>query len=93
MTGDADVARVRVPLSAGYYGDMDIAAVHELGLGEAFTASGPGIMAYDGDRTTRVGDGETVTMTVQRDGPWIIDPTPVLGRAARDGYLGRPLPG
>ena len=51
------------------------------------TLTGPGILAFDGDRVARLADGEQAQLTVRRDGPWVIDPRKVLEAAARQGLL------
>ncbi|HKI74375.1 MAG TPA: NAD(+)/NADH kinase [Pseudomonadales bacterium] len=79
--------RVRAPVSAGLYGDLDIADIRRVSLDEPLTLSGPGILAFDGDRIAKLGDQEPVTVTVRRDGPRVIDPFQVLETAAAEGIL------
>jgi hypothetical protein len=44
---------------------------------------GPGVLAMDGERDTVLREGERVTVTVRRDGPWVIDPEKTM-RAATE---------
>lgn len=86
-TGEPAKHRLRVPVSAGLYGDIDIARIDRLALDESVTLTGPGIIAFDGDRLVKLGANDQATVTVRRDGPWLIDPAAVLEAAAKRGLL------
>ena len=81
-TPDAD-QRVNVPISPGLHQDVGIAAIRRLELGETIEFQGPGIIAFDGDRITKLSEGETATGRVERDGPGIIEADMVMAEAAR----------
>jgi len=87
--------RINVPLSPGLHADVGIDSVRSLALDESVTVSGPGVLAFDGDRTIRLGDGETAELRVSRDGPRIIEAEHVMDLAARRNQFttGSPLQG
>ena len=80
---------LRVPVSPGLFGEVRVASFRRLGLGEAFTLRGPGVVAFDGDRDRTLAEGEAATATVTRDGPFVIDVDRCIGFAARNGVLAR----
>ncbi|MEX0940937.1 MAG: NAD(+)/NADH kinase [Pseudomonadales bacterium] len=87
VTGRPAVARLRVPISAGLYGDVCVREYRKLALGESVNLAGPGIMAFDGDRLFKVDESDQVTVIVQRDGPRIIEPATVMSAAVSAGCL------
>ena len=64
---------ITVPISPGLYNEVHVEAIRKVELSEEITISGPGILAFDGDRTIRLEAGESRVLTVKRDGPWIIE--------------------
>jgi len=79
------------PISPGVYRTAHVAEVRRLALGEAVEVSGPGVLAFDGDRTLQLGPGERAQLRVERDGPWVIDVARALALAAQRGlYWDRP---
>jgi predicted polyphosphate/ATP-dependent NAD kinase len=94
VTRDEDAAVVvrfgegrtlRVPISPGLYADVPVAGVERIGLGEVVDATGPGILAFDGDRRRVVGDGQAVRLRVERLGPRVIDVRAAMTAAAKAG--------
>ena len=71
-TGAGDTS-VRVPLSPGAFTSIDIAAMTRLQVGDTFAMTGPGILAFDGERDLRLNADQTVHARVSPDGPWVID--------------------
>jgi hypothetical protein len=81
--GDDNVARrVRVPLSPGTFDTLELADVQPIGDGEPVTLHGPGVLAFDGERDVPVGPDTTVTATIERTGPRLIDVATTLMLAA-----------
>jgi hypothetical protein len=79
---------LRVPISAGLYGTVHVEGARRLGLGEAVTLAGPGVLAFDGDRERTLGPGQRARLRVLRDGPRVIDVERALRLAATRGlYL------
>lgn len=95
----ASAARpLHIPLSPGLFGTVHIRSHQRLQEGAACILEGPGVIAFDGDRLHALAVGQSVALSVRRDGPWIIDTARCLELAAREGRLGalpegQPLPG
>ncbi len=79
--------KVNVPISPGLHADVGIQACRKLELGESVQFTGPGILAFDGDRTMKLADGEHAKAWVERDGPRVIEAERVMAQAATDGLL------
>jgi hypothetical protein len=79
------------PISPGVYRTALVASVRRLALGETLEARGPGVIAFDGDRSLELAPGERVELAVLRDGPFVIDVAKTLALAAARGlYWDRP---
>ncbi|MDA0789963.1 MAG: NAD(+)/NADH kinase [Proteobacteria bacterium] len=78
---------VRVPLSPGLHESVDIVDFSRIALGQKLTLTGPGVLAFDGDRIKSVAKGEPVSLQVRRDGPWVIDGLKTLNIAAAEGLM------
>jgi ATP-NAD kinase len=75
------------PISPGLFRTVHVQGVRRLAFGEAVTVTGPGVLAFDGDRERTLAPGQRATLTVSRDGPRVIDVEAALARAAREGAL------
>ena len=71
---------VRAPIAPGLYQDVEIAFANELSAGDSVRLVGPGVLAFDGERDVVLAPDQEVTVTLQHDGPWVIDPTAALAR-------------
>ena len=69
---------VRAPIAPGLYLDVQVIGAERLDAGATITLSGPGVVAFDGERDVVLNDGQSVTVTVATDGPWVIDPNLAL---------------
>ena len=78
---------ITVPISPGLYGDVNVSRIEKVALGKTITIKGPGILAFDGDRTIKLGNGETAILEVRRDGPWIIETAELMSAAAHSGLF------
>jgi hypothetical protein len=76
---------VSAPMSPGLYAPVRVAGWSRLALGQVVEATGPAILAFDGDRHRSVAPGATVTFRVERDGPNVIDVAAVMAAAAAGG--------
>lgn len=85
--------RLRVPLSPGLFREVCIGSVSRLDLGVAVPFRGPGVLALDGDRDHKVRDGEQLTVTAARDGPWLPDVDAVMRWGVRAGIMARAFGG
>lgn len=73
---------LRAPVSPGLFRSAHIRSANKLPLGEAVTVTGPGILAFDGDREIKLADGQQARLSVLRAGPWVINPRDTLHQAA-----------
>jgi hypothetical protein len=78
---------LRAPLSPGLYETVGIDSVGRIELGDPVHWTGPGLLAFDGDREIVLDVGQTATLRVQRTGPWVIDPKRALRAAAEQGLF------
>lgn len=69
---------VRAPIAPGLYHDAQIAATRRLVVGDSVILSGPGVVAFDGERDLVLNDGQSVEVRLADDGPWVIDPGAAL---------------
>ena len=79
-----DGRSITVPISPGLYSEVTVSQIEKVTLGKTITVTGPGILAFDGDRTIKLSDGEAATLEVRRDGPWIIETAKVMNFAAQN---------
>jgi len=68
-----DAQPLIAPLSPGLFREVPVSAVTEIAFDVAVPFRGPGVIALDGDRDHKLGDGESATATIRRDGPFVID--------------------
>jgi hypothetical protein len=76
---------VRAPIAPGLYANVRVAASRTIEFGEEVTVTGPGVLAFDGERERVLKPDQRARLTVQRDGPWVIDVAKTLARAAASG--------
>jgi len=74
------------PVAPGLYRSVPVLDSRQLDFGERVVVEAPGILAYDGDRETRLRDG-VATLWVDRSGPRVVDIEATLHRAAIDGIF------
>ena len=75
---------VLAPIAAGVLTPVHVESAQrvELGGDYTFTAETRCMIALDGEREVRVQPGDSVTMRINRDGPWRVLPRKILSRAA-----------
>ena len=73
---------VLAALAPGRFERIGICEAQDLALGEAFVVTGPGALAFDGERERMLQPGQTATLRVLRNGPWAVDVAKVLALAA-----------
>lgn len=76
---------VRAPLAPGWYATIGLAEARRLADGEPVTVTGPGILAFDGERQRLLRAGQQATLRVVRRGPRVIDVPRALRLAAERG--------
>lgn len=86
----AGAGHVRVPIAPGTYETVSIADHARLGFDDAVEFSGPGVLAFDGERDHVLAADEHATLTVRRDGPIVIDPECAARLAAHNNLFHLP---
>ena len=76
-----------VPISPGLFRAVHVASFARLPFGEDFLFEGPGVVALDGDREHKLGHRERAMVSVQRDGPPVVDVARCIQLAAERGIL------
>ena len=71
--------RFAAPLSPGFFKEVAVRSATRIAFDVPVPFQGPGVLALDGDRDHRLREGDHATITLRRDGPWILD----IGRAMR----------
>ncbi len=71
--------RFAAPLSPGFFKEVAVRSATRIAFDVPVPFRGPGVLALDGDRDHRLREGDHATITLRRDGPWILD----IGRAMR----------
>jgi hypothetical protein len=83
---------LRFPIAPGLYHDVRYTEVRTVPLGESVEVEGPCSLALDGEREHVLQPGEIAQLTVDREGPWVIDSAKTMREAATNGFF-RTLPG
>ncbi len=78
---------LRAPLSPGLYETVGIDSVTRIELDTPVQWTGPGLLAFDGDREIVLEANESVTLCVRRVGPWVVDAKRTLRAAAKRGLF------
>jgi len=78
---------LRAPLSPGLYETIGIEGVERVELETDVHWSGPGLMAFDGDREILLDADQAATLRVARTGPWVIEPRRAMRAAALHGLF------
>jgi hypothetical protein len=86
------VTVLRAPLAPGWYAQVGIGACVRLGPGEPVEVTGPGVLAFDGERHRLLRRGQVARLSVRRSGPRVIDVGAALALAARRGVFLGPGP-
>jgi hypothetical protein len=77
-------------ISPGLYRTVHVAGARRVALDEPLRVTGPGVLAFDGDRERTLAAGEAALLRIQRAGPHVISVDRALAAAARRGlYLDR----
>ncbi|HJM29096.1 MAG: NAD(+)/NADH kinase [Acidimicrobiales bacterium] len=74
----SDMTKIKAPTAPGHYDTIGVEKVTSLSFGEEIPVTGEVLLAFDGERKLRVPRGKTVTLSVRRDGPQVIDPAKAM---------------
>ena len=78
---------LRAPIAPGFYRPVQIAECRTVPLDEPVQVTGPGVLAFDGERDRTLKDGQRARLLVQRSGPWVVDVAATLKLAAEKGLF------
>lgn len=90
VTTAPDGAPVTAPLSPGLFREVSIGDVSRMAFDVAVPFRGPGVIALDGDRDHWLKEDETATVTIRRDGPWVLDVETTMRWAVAQGIMAPP---
>lgn len=87
--------RALAAVGPGLVARLGVERVRELRSGEsvAIEADRPLVLALDGEREISLAPGQTATVTLGLDGPWIVEPDRVMEGLASGGLLCSPCDG
>lgn len=74
--------RVHVPIIPGAFAEIDIASVEPLAEGDRVRFDGPLVLAYDGERERVLAAGAVADVSIDRNGPYVIDVERTMRTAA-----------
>ncbi len=77
--------RLLVPISPGLYSEIGVASSRQIELGQVVVTTGPGLLAFDGDRERDLAPGQQAHIRIERLGPRVIDVPRALVLAAQRG--------
>jgi hypothetical protein len=81
---------VSVAIAPGAFEEMTIGSSAALALGEVIEWQGPGVLAFDGERTRKLRDGQRARLWVEQDGPLVVNVVRALALGAeRGGFSAR----
>lgn len=75
------------PLSPGAFQTVSVRSVTRIPLDVPVPFRGPGVLALDGDRDHRVADQRGLTVSIRRDGPFVIDIDAAMRAAVGRGII------
>ena len=79
--------RFLAPLSPGHFREVSVASTQRIPFGVSVLFHGKGVLALDGDRDHRIEEGEAASVSIERDGPWVVDAAAAMRRLVRDGII------
>jgi len=85
--GDAGTGTrvVRAPIAPGYYREVAVSGSRTIDLKQQVRCTGPGVLAFDGERERVLKPGQQAVLSVERTGPRVIDVPATLRLAAERG--------
>ena len=71
------------PIGPGMFAKVEIGKTRLVKFDQAVKASGPSVIALDGERERVIAPGQRIEMRISRRGPWVVDLAATLQRAAK----------
>jgi len=88
--GNPSICKVMAALAPGLMTKASIKSIQRLNIGDTARVTAQDerlILALDGEREFALGEGETVSITLRHDGPWIVDIQRTMCELAKNGRL------
>ncbi|MEZ5559012.1 MAG: NAD(+)/NADH kinase [Pseudomonadales bacterium] len=86
--GAADAApacTIHAPIAPGLYRSVAVRRWQHTAAGKPIQVRGPGVLAFDGERERTLKPGQLATLSIERDGPRVVDVARTLRLAAEGG--------
>jgi predicted polyphosphate/ATP-dependent NAD kinase len=80
-----DGAWVNAPIAPGFYRKVGIAKHRLVNFAEEITVSGPGILAFDGERERVLKPRQNAQLSLSRSGPYVVNVEKTMHLAAEKG--------
>ena len=77
---ESSARRVVAALAPGRFESIGLARTRTVALAEPVRVTGPGVLAFDGERERVLGPGQAATLRTLRNGPWVVNVGRVLAR-------------
>jgi len=87
VTTAAGAEPLLAPLSPGLLREVRVDQLSEIPFAVAVPFRGPGVIALDGDRDHKLRDTDHATVTLRRDGPYVIDVEAAMRWAVAQGIM------
>ncbi len=77
----------RAPLSPGLFGKVNVSSAERIKMDTRVVFEGPGVLAMDGDREIQLMSGQTASVSIRRDGPFVLKVDKAMRWAASNGII------
>jgi|TARA_B100001250_G_scaffold144126_1_gene123369 hypothetical protein len=77
----------RAPLSPGLFGQVNVSSAERIKMDTRVVFEGPGVLAMDGDREIQLMSGQTASVSIRRDGPFVLKVDKAMRWAASNGII------
>ena len=77
----------RAPLSPGLFGQVNVSSAERIKMDARVLFEGPGVLAMDGDREIQLMSGQTASVSIRRDGPFVLKVDKAMRWAASNGII------
>lgn len=79
--------RFQAPLSPGWFREVSVASATPVAFGESVSFAGEGVLALDGDRDHKIPAGAVLSLSIRRDGPWVVNVAAAMRWAVAAGIM------
>ena len=77
----------RAPLSPGLFGQVNVSSAERIKMDTRVVFEGPGVLAMDGDREIQLMSGQAASVSIRRDGPFVLKVDKAMRWAASNGII------